>query len=486
MKPQTVAEKTDYRETSRHADVLRFIDELQAVRPVFRVESMGKSGRGQEMPVLVFGERPGTPVVLVLANIHAGEVEGKEALLMLARDLPERYFEKLTLLFVPNYNPDGNDAIDVDNRRLDLAKLEGQIGPEGGVGTRTTGDGINLNRDYMKMEAVESRNLSALQARWKPHLTVDSHTTDGSIHAYALTYDTSHIPCGPSAYVHSTMLPDVSRRLEARTRLKTFFYGNFVDEKDLSKGWATYPHLPRYGSHYRGMSGRLDILLETYSYISFRDRVFTTVEILKDIFDYTIEHAAEIQAVCVDGEKERPDPVGIAYGPPQKIGDCEIHAWDMDSQLARKIPGREARTYRVPHFAKFVPSKTVPRPAGYLIPQEYVAVIQKLEQHNIEVERLAAGRTFNGENDTVDAVAKADSPDVGTIKREESVVTIVRARGRITGRAGDVLVRTDQVLGTLAVYLLEPESDDGLVRWGYFDALLKPGAILPVGRLSGV
>jgi len=199
MKPQTVAERTDYRETSRHADVLRYIDELKAVRPVFRVESMGRSGRGQEMPVLVFGERPGTPVVLVLANIHAGEVEGKEALLMLARDLPERYFEKLTLLFVPNYNPDGNDAIDVGNRRLDLAKLEGQIGPEGGVGTRTTGEGINLNRDYMKLEAVESRNLSALQARWKPHLTVDSHTTDGSIHGYALTYDTSHIPCGPSA-----------------------------------------------------------------------------------------------------------------------------------------------------------------------------------------------------------------------------------------------------------------------------------------------
>jgi len=282
------------------------------------------------------------------------------------------------------------------------------------------------------------------------------------------------------------MLPDVSRRLEARTRLKTFFYGNFVDEKDLTQGWATYPHFPRYGSHYRGMSGRLDILLETYSYISFRDRVFTTVEILKDIFDYTIEHAAEIRAVCADGARERPDPVGISYGPPQKIGDCEILAWDMDSQLARKIPGREARTYRMPHFAKFVPSKTVPRPAGYLIPQEYAAVIHKLEQHNVEVERLAAGRTFNGENDTVDSVAKADSPDVGTMKREESVVRVVRARGRITGRAGDVLVRTDQVLGTLAVYLLEPESDDGLVRWGYFDSVLKPGAILPVVRLSGV
>ena len=178
--------------------------------------------------------------------------------------------------------------------------------------------------------------------------------------------------------------------------------------------------------------------------------------------------------------------MGIAYGPPQKIGDCEILAWDMDSQLARKLPGREARTYRMPHFAKFVPSTTVPRPAAYLIPQEYAAVIQKLEQHNIGVERLPAGRTFNGENDTVVGVSKVDSPDVGTMKREESVVTITRERGRITGRAGDVLVRTDQVLGTLAVYLLEPESDDGLVRWGYFDGLLKPGAILPVVRLSGV
>src|SRR5258708_31997278 len=357
MKPLTVAERTDYRETSRHADVLSFIDELRIVRPLFRVESMGRSARGQDMPVLVFGERPGTPVVLVIANIHAGEVEGKEALLMLARDLPERYFEKLTLLFIPNYNPDGNDAIDVNNRKLDLSKLEGQIGPLGGVGTRTTGDGINLNRDYMKMEAVESRHLSKLQAKWRPHLTVDSHTTDGSIHGYALTYETSHIPCGPSEYVRTKMLPDVSRRLSSRTGLETYFYGNFVDEKDLTKGWATYPHLPRYGSHYRGLTGRLDILLETYSYISFKDRVFTTVEILRDIFDYTIEHADEMKRVCAAGDAARPDPVGIEYGPPQPIGDCDILAWDIDSQLARRIPGREAKIYRMTPPAKVVPTK---------------------------------------------------------------------------------------------------------------------------------
>lgn len=486
MKPLTIAEKTGYRETSRHADVLRFIEELRGFRPGIRVESMGKSGLGQDMPYLILGDRPGTPVVLVIANIHAGEVEGKEALLMLARDLPERTLEKLTLLFIPNYNPDGNDLIDPRNRALDLAHLDGQIGPEGGVGTRYTGQGINLNRDYMKLEAVESRNLSKLQALWNPHLTVDSHTTDGSIHGFALTFDTSHLPSGPASYVHSTLLPEVSRRLEARTGRKTFFYGNFVDESDPPKGWRTYSHLPRYGSHYRGLTGRLDILLETYSYISFQDRVSTTIEILTDIFDYTIENASQIKRVAAEGERARPDPVGIAYGPPESIGECEIVAWDLESQRARKIPGREVRTYRMPHLAGFSPTRTVSRPVAYLIPRDESRIIENLGHHGIQLNRLGAPRSLTGEQDRVLSVDEIPSPDAGSAPRKESVVAVAREAGPILGRAGDVLVPTDQTLGTLAVYLLEPESDDGLVRWGFLGDGLKVGERLPVARVRGI
>jgi len=276
------------------------------------------------------------------------------------------------------------------------------------------------------------------------------------------------------------MLPDVSRRLQKRTGLKTFFYGNFIDEADLSKGWATYSHLPRYGSHYRGLTGRMDILLETYSYIPFKDRVFTTYEILKDIFDYTIEHAAEITKICAEGEAARPDPVAIAYGPPQKIGDCEILAWEMESQLARRIPGREPRTYRMPHLAKFVPSRTVQRPAAYLVPGDLAA---KLEHHGIRLDHLTTDRTFAGERYRVDSVSKTSSPDVGSMRREESVLTVARLPGPVEGRSGDVLVPTDQTLGTLAAYLLEPESDDGLVRWGYLDGAARPGSILPIARV---
>ncbi len=482
-RPVTVAERSEYRMTSRHEDVLRFIEELRGRRTCFRVESMGRSGLGQEMPVLVFGERPGTPVVLVLANIHAGEVEGKESLLMLARDLPESLFERLTLLFVPDYNPDGNDRIDVRNRALDLERLEGQIGPEGGVGTRYTGQGINLNRDYVKLEAPESRNLSRLYGRWRPHLTVDCHTTDGSIHRFALTYDTSHIPTPPCEYVRTRMLPEVSRRLEGRTGLRTFFYGNFVDEKDPSKGWATYPHLPRYGSHYRGLTGRMDILLESYSYIPFRERVAVTTEILREIFDYSIANAGDLLRLCAEQERARPDPVPVAFGVPEADGECEIPVWDEESQAARRIPGREPRTVRIPHRWKFSPSRTVPRPFAYVLRRDQEAAIRILREHNVAVERLAAGATLEAEAYRVASIRRVDSPDAGSAPREETVVGVRPERVFSGLEAGDALVRTDQPLGTLVSYLLEPESDDGLARWGFFDAALGEGQVFPVLRI---
>jgi hypothetical protein len=483
-KPLTVAERTHYRETSRHADVLRFIDELKGTRPRFTVESMGISGKGQEMPVLVFGQRSDArPVVLVVANIHAGEVEGKEACLMLARDLPDAVFDKLTVLLVPNYNPDGNDLVDPANRKLDLEKLEGQIGPEGGVGTRYTADGINLNRDYMKMEAVESRNLSKLYGKWQPTLTVDCHTTDGSIHGFALTYDTGHIPNAPCAYVESTMLPEVTRRLDKRTGIRTFFYGNFVDEKDLSKGWATYSHLPRYGSHYRGLTGRMDILLETYSYIPFRDRVVTTVEILKEILDYAVENGTDMMRRVAEAQAARPDPVGIAYGPPRRTGECDILAWDTESQMARRIPGAEARTYRIPHLRTFEPSKTVPRPAGYLIPRTHWGVAERLRDHNLVVERTALPASLEVEAYRITHIEITDSPDVGTAKHVECSIAARMETVQARIEPGDFVVRTDQPLGTLAVYLLEPESDDGLTRWNFFDAAIREWDLHPVSRI---
>src|SRR5262245_2371338 len=322
--PLTRAEATNYRETSRHADVMRFVAQLTARGdPRLTVTSFGTSPEGREMPLLILsaqGARTSQearqldlPVVLVINGIHAGEVEGKEASLMLARDmlagLEGGLLEQLTLLIVPLFNPDGNDRIDPANRRLDVANFAGQLGPESGVGTRVNAGGINLNRDYMKQEAHEMRLLQANVCQtWQPHLTVDCHATNGSVHRFAMTYDIPHtIASGrqePILFMREQLLPLVTMRLKVRPALDSFYYGNFVaDEGGQGEGWMTYTHHPRFGSNYRGLTNRLDLLLETYSYLSFPERVFTTYEFLRETLRFSAERGRDMIEVVAASQR---------------------------------------------------------------------------------------------------------------------------------------------------------------------------------------
>lgn len=520
----TRAERTEYRETSLHADVLAFLRQLQRrAGPLMRLGSMGTSAEGRDMPVVVLSahgaftpgaaRQLGLPIVMAMANIHAGEVEGKEALLALAREMtlgPLRpLLDQLTLVLIPNLNPDGNDRISPENRKLDLERLEGQIGPPGGVGTRTTGEGWNLNRDYMKQEAVESNHLARLYHRWWPHLFIDCHTTDGSIHAYDLTYDTAHNPASghpaPIEYVRRQLLPSVSAAVEKNFGRRGFFYGNYRDQDDPSSGWETYPALPRFGSHYRGLTGRLDVLLETYSYIDFAARVATIRAFLVEIFQYAARHGDEIIAMAERAERETTaagrqprvdDLIGINYGVPRRTEDgalvcewpvyeletVEILAYDRPSVRERRIPGRRLVRYRVPYLARFVPTVSVSRPFGYLVPVPEIAA--KLRQHAIDVRVLAADAELDVDAAVVLASEKTVSPDICTgIERFETVLSTRRERRRIRFPRGTLFVPTAQRLGNLVVYLLEPESDDGLARWEFFDRHITLGSPFPAYRL---
>ena len=531
--PQTVAEATSYKATSKHADVMAFIEALAPLAgDKLSVQTMGSSAEGREIPVLVLSAEKlftpekahraaterGIPVVMIICNIHAGEVEGKEAGLMLARDMTiggkhAELMARATVVLVPIYNPDGNDRIDVKHRALDLKAMDGQVGPEGGVGTRYTGAGVNLNRDYTKLEAVESRALMALFGSWNPHLLVDSHTSDGSIHGYDLTFDTSHTllagPRAPILYSRDTMLPAIGKSLEARTGFRTWFYGNFRNNDDPQSGWETYPGLPRYGSHYRGLTGRLDILLEAYSYIPFDRRVAVTYEIFVEILEYAGDHGREIVELLARsahdtvtrGRDPQPDDVvGVNYGvasraengelayryPAYALSEAEIEAWDMETQLARRLTGGTRKKWRNVFYCRFVPEISVRRPRGYLVPAARTDVVDHLRAHNVDVERVPPEfATSRVERYVVLSKETTHSPDVGNQPRRETVLFVRReTQDGHASAAGDWFVPMDQPLAHVAIYLLEPESDDGLVRWGWFDAL-NAGDVYPVLRVPG-
>lgn len=536
----TRAEASNYKETSRHADVIAFVDALCQQTKLARRVDFGESGEGQPMVALVVSDRGCfTPelarkqkktVVMVEANIHAGEVEGKEAVLALARDLTltslgRKLLDKLCLVLIPDFNPDGNDRISPNNRKLDLKNLEGQVNPEGGVGTRYTGEGWNLNRDSMKQEAPETRALAALYQSWWPHLFIDCHTTDGSIHAFDLTFDTSHSNeplFSELRAFNRTMLERVAKAVKKRHGFDSFWYGNYKLEGDPRSGWHTYPALPRFGSHYRGLLGRMDVLLETYSYIGFERRCAVMRAWLLELFRDAARNAAAYRA-ATEAEQERiiargesPDVqalVGINYGvamrddkdalvfeypayaKPDDI--AQILAFDEASITERRYPGKRKKTYRMPHHRTFIPTQAVSTPAAYLVPAE---LAPRLEGHGIRFERLSEPRHFMVDSYRVARREETFSPDVATNVpplgeaevplsqkpkpvRFETVLTVAPERSSREFPAGMLYVPAAQRAGTLAVYLLEPHSDDGFCRWQFLDGMITVGEFYPVHRV---
>jgi hypothetical protein len=496
---QTRAESTGYRETSLHADVMAFVAGLeQRGDPRLFVTQFGTSPGGRALPLLVLSKsgvrtpeearRLGLPIVLMLDGIHPGEVEGKEASLALVRDLLDArgdLLEHLTLLVVPLFNPDGNDALDPANRRLDLPKLSGQIGPV--VGTRTQSQGININRDYMRMETAEMRCLQAgVCIPWAPDLTIDNHATNGSVHRFDMTVDVPHTQASgrlePIDFMRARVVPDVVRAVRARG-FESGWYGNFSeDERSLDagedarpeapvrEGWLTYPHHPRFGSNYRGLTNRLDILLECYSYLPFEERVKTASAWQWELLQWVAAHGDDVRQI-VETSRTPPSEIAIRYKP---VARGEI---DILTRSPRTLEGAPV-TVRLPHLGQFEGTKIVSRPVAYAVPR---AVGEHLARHGLSVVPASGERTVE--------IARVESlgTEAGRKILEACVVGEIEVSWKRELRAlptDYALVPTDQPLGAIAVYLCEPESDDGLVENRVL-AATAIGGEFPVWRVLG-
>ncbi len=265
---QTTPERTGGKETSSWADVIGFLDSLERRGAPFGFGTLGTSTEGRRIP-LVIAAAPGVRgpadahasgrvVIWLQANIHAGEVEGKEVAQMILRDIafgPRRsLLDSLVLLVVPIYNTDGNDAWAAGS-----VNRPGQDGPAV-VGRRANGLGLDLNRDYVKMEAPETRGAAALIDAWQPDIFIDLHTTNGSYHGYALTYAPGLNPndTPANAYIRDKFLPAIRQRMKSGHNLETFPYGNFRNQMpdSLVLGWETYDSRPRFGTNWTGLRGR--------------------------------------------------------------------------------------------------------------------------------------------------------------------------------------------------------------------------------------
>lgn len=507
--PKTRAEATGFRETSRYADVIAFVDSLHD-RP-FTFGSIGRTNEGREIPYIIASypqvstpaeaRQLKRPVVYVQANIHAGEVEGKEALLALVRDLSlaprPNVLDSIVLIAVPIYNADGNERFASQSRN----RTE-QNGPEL-VGVRANAQNLDLNRDYIKAEAPETRASLAMFNAWDPDVFVDLHTTDGSYHGYALTYAPPLNPSSPlGTFARDTLLPVLHAHMKARHGFDTFDYGDFVSEDTLSKGWETFDSRPRFGTNYYGLRGKISFLSEAFSHDPFEKRIASTYAFTREILSLVAERGHEIlnRTSGAAAAQVKLDP---AHRPEISLRSKMIAAPDSQEVVAealektgdtlRVAPGvrrgfrRTGRfsAIRMPVFDRFLPTLVHRQPLGYLVDNRDTALVSMLRRHGINTSRVMPAQPFQVETFTVDSVQKSARPFQGHNEARVFGKWNADSDRVVRADASNLLyVSAAQPLGILAQYLLEPESDDGLATWNFFDNQIRPGSPFPVRRAA--
>lgn len=495
----TVAEKSGFQATARYDEVVDLCRRIDASSPHAAMIEMGRTVEGRSIPVLVLANPPvttpeearrgGKLVVLAFGNIHAGEVCGKEALPMLAREILSSpnpaLLERLVILFAPIFNCDGNERVSKDNR-------PGQNGPAEGMGVRHNAQDLDLNRDFVKLESPEVQALVRFMTAWDPAIVIDTHTTDGTPHQYTMTYEGPRHAAGDPrviAYVRERMLPDVTRRLEATSGYRSFFYGNLHDG---GATWSTdYADTPRFSTNYIGLRNRLAVLAEAYAYASFKDRVLCTRDFVKLILEHAASDATKIRELLSEVDREtvargrepRPeDRVAVRTREEEYDGPVRIAGYVEMDEPGRSGPTETKRDYEARHVGRSVPTESVARAFAYAFPASLANVKEKLQQHGIAVEELREDREMSVEVYRVEDVRRADRPFMKHVTVNEVSVTVREEKRRLP--AGTILVRTAQPLGTLASYLLEPQSADGLVTWNFLDDDLIVGRDFPVLRLT--
>ena len=494
---RTAPERTNYRETTRYAEVMAFVERVAAASPVIVMDTFGYTHEGRALPLAIVSSLPdpspeavrasGRTVVYIQGNIHAGEVEGKESLLMLLREIAQgrhqQLLDSLVLLIAPIYNADGNERILLTNRGA-------QHGPIGGMGQRPNAQGYDLNRDHMKLDSPEARSLVQLMTRYDPHVAVDLHTTNGTRHAYYLTYSP---PLHPNTHpliislLREQWLPHMTSEIRRKYDWDYYYYGNLQGQGD-ARGWYTFDHRPRFNNNYVGLRNRIAILSEAYSYATFPDRIAATTRFVQEILDYAYANASRIRSIVhqagTDGVVGRtlalradyqrsPEPVEILMGDVAQ----ERNPYSGATMLRRLDVRRPERMYE---YGTFAPTETETVPAAYILLDPPTPVIANLEAHGVRMRTLDAAREVAGETFRIDSTSVAAREFQG---HRERTVYGAWQRATVSVPAGAVVIDMTQPLARLLFTLLEPRSDDGLVNWNYFDRSIEAGRGVPIVRV---
>lgn len=468
-----------------YADTRAWFDRLDAASDLIRIEQFGVSPEGRPIYAVIASKDgaafdPAKPVLMIQAGIHPGEIDGKDAGMMVLRDIAfygkSALLDRVNLILIPILSVDGHERASAYSR-------PNQRGPRI-QGWRNTATNQNLNRDYLKLDQPEMRAVRGLIVKYRPDLYVDVHVTDGMDYQYDVTYGYngedgvySRSPA-TAAWLDSAFKPAMNAALEAQGHIPGELVFGIDDQNPraglsdgglgerFSNGWGSAAHVPT-------------ILIENHSLKPHEQRVLGTYVFIEQALRLLADQGRDLRAAIAADSALRPAEIpanfvqnetptvtrafkGIAY-----------ETYDSPASGRREIRwlGRpDPELWRLPFYTSH-PTLTLRRPEAYWVPSYRTDIIERLRIHGVTMETLAAPRTVPVQ------MLRLDDPKIATRANEGHVavtVTSVTPQARDwTFPAGSVRVPTDQPLGDIVVLLLEPQSSESFFAWGLFPEVLS-------------
>ncbi len=495
-------ERSNFEKTSSYADVMNLINTIKTKSPFIQVSTIGKSTLGKDIPMVILAnpmisspaeaKASGKIVTYIQGNIHGGEVEGKEVVMMLMRDIllgtKSSLLNNQIILFVPIYNTDGNDKMAKGLRpSQENSPLE--------TGERENGQGLDLNRDAIKMETPETQGLiQNVITAWDPQMSVDLHTTNGTWHGYSLTWAPSYLSAGePSTYQYNNevILPFITKKVKETNGLHFGPFGDFSTREGWPlKNFYTYNHHPRYVVNQFGLRNRMAILSESFAHERFYQRINSTYVFVQEILDYCNQHAKEIIKINHDAELAAIKNVAENAGKAKKgvrfkmvptvnpLNGFRTYNYesftkaDGSKQLLKT--GRIVTYDNIAYYGAFKDKVQSTVPNGYIIPAAMKKIADHLIKQGVIVTELTKDENFTGEVFQIEKYNRSPRKFEGHQmasaegKFEASTITAVK---------GDFKVEMTQPLTNLIFYMLEPQSDDGLLNWNFFDEYMEQNGV---------
>lgn len=487
----TPFENSGMLESPDYENTIKYFEQFEKTTPFLKIKNIGLTPEGREIKVIIVAKdqvfspleakKTGKAIILIQNGIHPGEIEGKDACMILLREIlitkeKEHLLDNLILLIIPVLNIDGHERLSPFNR-------PNQNGPKQ-MGWRTNSLNLNLNRDYMKAESPEIKTFLKLFYEWTPDFMIDNHSTNGADYQYHITYGIEtkqNMDENLISWIQEKYLPYLTANVEQ----DGFLTAPYIEFKNgsIESGIKDWSAPPRLSHGYCAAQNRVCLLVETHSLKPFENRVFSTMSMMFHTLDFLNSNHAELILYNLKAEKntikkyiteKQPFPLVLSGTEKSKPFKFKAFKWidersDITGSTVRRYTDKPAEII-IPFFNDVEIKKKIKLPFAYFVPQQFSFIIDTIRNHHIKYFRFRIDKTAKVERYRFSNVSFYPFPYEG---RQLVNFECELFEDEIFIPKGTIWVPTNQRQLKVIVNLLEPEAPDSFVNWGFFNAFFE-------------